>query len=314
MTFALEIVLPIFAFVLLGWGLAATRMLGALVGEGLAAFAAVVGIPALLFRTIVTADLGAASPWTLWACYFPAAGVAWGLGHLATRHLFGRDARTAVIGGVGSAFANTAFVGLPLAQKAYGDHGALVVTLLIAVHLPVMMTASTVMMSRAEGEIGPSASLFGALGRVGNVLIRNPIVIGIVAGLLTRALGLPLVGVPGQTIRSLADAAGPLALVSLGMAMHGHSFRGDVAATLVVSALKLVVMPGLVLVTCRLAGVDAATTGPLVVLAGVPAGINVYLIATQYGVGQRLGSSVVTLTTTLGVFTSTAWLTWLNGP
>ena len=51
---------------------------------------------------------------------------------------------------------------------------------------------------------------------------------------------------------------------------------------------------------------------PLVVLAGVPSGINVFLIATQFGVGQRLGSSVVAMTTALGVLTSTGWLALLR--
>lgn len=313
MTFALQIVLPIFAFVAVGWVLAVTGVLGPMVGEGIAAFAAAVGIPALLFETIVTADLGAASPWTLWACYFPAAGLAWAFGHLSTRHLFGREARVAVIGGMGSAFANTAFVGLPLAQKAYGEHGALIVTLLIAVHMPIMMTAATLMMARAESDPGRRTSVPAAIGRVAKALAKSPIVIGIVAGLVTRFLGIHPSGVPGQTIRSLADVASPLALVSLGMAMHGQGFRGDVAPTLVVTAIKLVAMPAMVLVTCRIGGVDAATTGPLVVLAGVPAGINVYLIASQFGVGQRLASSVVAVTTALGVFTSTAWLIWLGG-
>lgn len=314
MTFALDAVLPIFALIAVGWVLAATRLLGRPVGESLAVFAAKIGIPVLIFRTVVAADLGAVSPWLLWACYFPSAAVTWVLGHLAARRVFSLDQRTAVIAGMGSAFANTVFVGLPLAQRAYGDYGVLIVTMLIAVHMPLMMVAATLSMERAERLTDGAArvSVGVLLRQIGSNLMRNAIVIALAAGLLFRASGLTMPGLAEQTLRSLAQVSGPVSLLSLGMALFAHGIRGDLGAVAVVSALKLVVMPALVLLACRLVGLDAATTGPLVVLAGVPAGINVYLIAMQFRAGESLSSSVVAVTSSLGVVTCSAWLIWLS--
>lgn len=311
MLFALETVVPIFAFVAIGWTLAVTRTIGPHAADGLAIVAGAVGIPMLIFRTIVFADFGAVSPWALWACYFPAAAISWAIGHLVTARVFDRDARTAVVGGMGAAFANTAFVGLPLAQKAYGDHGALIVTLIISVHMPIMMTAATLMMTRASGSDAPGG-VFRTVWRILKALSTNPIVLGIFAGLAFRFFALKPTGVALKTVQSIAEMASPVALLSLGMSMHFRGIRGDVAPSLAISTLKLVAMPALVLATCRLVGLDAADTGPLVVVAGVPAGINVFMLASQFGAGQRLGAGVVALTTALGVLTSVGWLTLLG--
>ena len=126
-----------------------------------------------------------------------------------------------------------------------------------------------------------------------------------------RSSGVVLPTVVGQTVQSIAGVAGPIALISLGMSLHAHGIRGDVGSTVIVSVLKLLVMPALVLAIAFAIGLEPSSIGPLVVLAGVPAGINVYLVAMQYRVGQALGSGVVVLTTFASVFTSAAWLTWL---
>lgn len=309
MSFAFETVLPIFLLIAVGWTLAATGLLAHTVGEGLAAFAATVGIPLLLFETVVYADLGATSPWMVWLCYFPAAGCAWALGQTLARRVFGQDRRTAVLAGMGATFANIAFVGLPLLHRAFGEQGVVVATVVVSIHLPIWMTTLTLAMMRAEG--GGGGSAIEATLRVIGALRRNPIIIGLGSGILLRFLGFRPSGIPAHTIHTLAGVASPVALVSLGMAMYGQNFRGDAPAALAISAVKLVALPAFVAIACRILAPDPALVGPLVMLAGVPAGINVFLAANQYGVGLRLASSVVTATTALGALTSMLWLIWL---
>ncbi len=310
----LNIVLPIFALVAVGWALAATGLLPTSVGEGLATFAATVGIPLLLFETIVRADLGAVSPWQVWGCYYPAAALAWLLGQTIARRVHGLPARTSVIAGMSATFANIGFVGLPLAQRAFGDHGALVATMIISVHLPLWMTTATVLLLRGEASTDGESSRWDAVGRVGRAVFRNPIIIGLIAGVVVHFAGFRPSGVLDQTIHTLAGVASPVALVSLGMSMHGQSLQGEVAPALTMAVIKLLALPAFVVVLCRIVGPDPDMIGPLVVVASVPTGINVYLVATQFGVGRRLASNVVAVTTVLAAVTASAWLIWLSGP
>jgi predicted permease len=136
---ALQAVLPLCALVFLGWTATVTRVLDRQVGVSFGLYAIRIGIPVLIFHAVMVSDFATISPWMLWACYFPPAALSWTLGHVLILKVLHRDERTSVIAGVGSAFANTAFVGLPLARAVYGEHGVIIVTILISIHMPLMM-------------------------------------------------------------------------------------------------------------------------------------------------------------------------------
>ena len=134
------IVLPVFGLIGVGYVIAWTNVTGEGSGEALAGFVFTVAIPVLLFRTFVTADFSAAAPWRLWLAYFSGFAVAWVVGDLIVRRLFGRDARAGVVGGVSSAYGNAVLIGIPLTITAYGDPGAVAIALIVAIHLPIAMT------------------------------------------------------------------------------------------------------------------------------------------------------------------------------
>ena len=71
-------------------------------------------------------------------------------------------------------------------------------------------------------------------------------------------------------------------------------------------------MPASVYTASRLLGLDATWTAALVLTSSVPTGINAWLIANRFGVGHGLASSSITITTAVGVVTTTFWA-WLLG-
>ena len=137
----LQDVLPVFLLILIGWLSVLSGLLKAETGEALGEFVFRIAVPVLLFRTIANADVGAGTPLKLWLAYFSGVAIAWTAGHLAATRLFGRDRRTGVIAGVSSAFANNVFIGLPLVERVVGEKGIVAVSVLLAVHLPLMMVA-----------------------------------------------------------------------------------------------------------------------------------------------------------------------------
>lgn len=313
MIFAVETVLPIFALIALGWVLAATGMLSRNAGAGLSEFAAKVGLPILIFKTIAAAEMTAAAPWRLWMCYFPGAFVAWTAGHAFARLVLKRDPHTSVIAGIGSAFANTAFVGLPLAQRAYGEHGVLIVSLLLAVHMPIMMAAATILMERAERitKGGDGRSPFRVMLQIVANVGRQPIIIGIVSGTLFRMTGLVMPEMVDKPIRLIAQAASPVMLFALGMSLWAHGVRGEVATAVASTSFKLLLMPAAVLALALALGLEPSNVGPLVLIAALPSGINVHMVAIQFGSNERLASATVVMTTVASVVTSSLWLVFL---
>lgn len=303
----LETIALVFGLVALGYLAGWTGYLRIEVGAALTQFAAGVALPLLLFRTMVNADFAGATPWALWSVYFAAVAVAWTAGHLATTRLFGRESPAGVVGGVSAAFSNLVLLGIPFMRGVHGQEGFEVLSLLIAVHLPVMILVSVIQFRI----FAPNADVSGVFGVIADFLGqigRNPLIVGIAVGLVWRLGGLPLPRVAAQFVDTLAGVAGPVALFAMGLSLRGFGISGNVRPALALAAIKLALMPAIVLVLALAIGLPPLTAKVAVAAASLPSGVNSYLIATQFRTGQALASNAMTIATALAVLTTAFWL------
>lgn len=302
-------VLPVFLLILVGWVIVRTGLLKAEIGEAMSEFVFKIAVPLLLFQTIAEADFRGSSPFRLWIAYFSGVAITWTAGHIVATRMFGRDARIGVLAGVSSAFANTIFIGLPLVGRTVGPDGVMAMSILIAVHLPTMMIAGTLLMEQAERKenAGAGRSTAELLRQVGSNLMRNPLVIGLFCGLIVHLTSLPIPATLGTAVDNIANIAGPAALISLGMALRQYGMSGNLGITSVIAAFKLFLLPACVLAVGLLLGLSPEWRAALVLTAAVPTGVNAWLIANRFGVGHSLAASTITLTTALGAFSVSLW-------
>ncbi|MAB00993.1 MAG: ABC transporter permease [Stappia sp.] len=312
----LTIVLPLFILIGLGYAAARTGVLEASIGDGLGRFVYVVAIPVMIFRTLATSDLGGVSPWGFWFSYFTGVAITWTLGTLLIGHVFRREARAGVIGGINAAFANTALVGVPLVTAVHGEAGLVPLFILISIHLPVMTVACALLMERAavlDGTQEPQPLPKLVTGVLKN-LATNPIVIGIACGVAWRFTGLPIEGVFSEVLSRIASATIPVALFSLGMSMVSYGIRGNLAPGLVLSTLKIGVMPAIVFIMARyVVHMPPLWISVATLTAACPTGINAFLFANRYGTGHAMSANSITLTTGLAVVTTGLWMLFLAG-
>ncbi|QFU15365.1 AEC family transporter [Microvirga thermotolerans] len=295
----LAIVLPVFGLIGIGYAARRANVVSERMGEGLSEFVFSLSLPCLIFRTLVRAEIPDVQPWGYWISYFAGVGAVWALAMLIGRRFFALKGVSAVVAGFSAGQANTVFVGVPMILKAYGDEGAVPLFLLIAVHLPVTMTLATVM---AEGR---QASPLVIVRR----LATHPIVIGILAGSAFRPLAPHLPAPFWQVVELLGSAAVPCALISMGIALRRYGLETGWKLPTVISGLKLVLHPLLVLLLAtRVFEMPPVWAGVAVLFASCPSGINAYLFAERYGEGIALASSAVTLSTVLALGTTLFWL------
>ena len=315
MSTLVETVLFVFSLVAMGYLCGLTGYLKPETGEGVAEFAVNVAMPLLLFRTMIGADFHGAAPWAFWAVYFLAVIVTWTVGHLVTTRVFGRDSQAGVVGGVSSAFSNLVLLGIPFILGVLGQPGFEVLSLLVSVHLPIMIMASIILFE-VFGRSGEGLQ-FGAIARTFIKRVStNPLIIGIVAGLVWRATGLTLPALPSRLIEALANTGAPIALFSMGLSLSRFGISGNVKPALALSAVKLLLMPAVALLLAWLIGLPPLTAKVAVAAAALPSGVNSYLIAAQFGTGQALASNQMTIATALAVVTTAFWLTaatWVFG-
>ncbi len=296
------IVAPVFAIIMLGYLALRLQIVNEYMGDGLSAFVFAIAVPALLFRSLVMAQLPDTYPWTYWLAYFSAVAIVWSISSLISRRLYKRSAAEAAILGFAAAQANTVLVGIPLIMRAFGETASVPLVMMLAIHLPLTMSAATVQLEHGLGRSGTGRTIIVRL-------VRHPILISIALAMLARSLHLELDEISLATLKLLGDAAAPCALFATGIALRRYGLGRSPGLVFCVSALKLVLHPLLVYVFGKYVfALQPLWLGVAVLFAACPTGINAYLMAQQYKISHAETSGAIALTTSLSVVTLLLWV------
>jgi hypothetical protein len=306
MSILLDIVVPVFGLVALGYLAGLIGLMDETRVRGLSFFAFGFAIPALLFRSMATVDLDGTVAWPFLASYYLAAGASFAAGVVVSLTLFARSLPEAGIGGLASSYSNAVLLGIPLLLTAFGERASLPVFLMVAFHSALMIPLVTVIVEIGRGAGARLADIPKATARG---LVRNPILWGLALGLLWNATGWPLSGPLDSLLQTLGRAAVPVALFAMGASLVGYRIGRLPWEPLTLSALKLLAMPGLVyLLGAYVFALDALWLQVAVVMAALPAGVNVYVLGKQYDANGEGAAAVVFLSTALSLVSVSALL------
>ena len=303
------IVMPVFLVVFAGYIAARVGLVSGLQTDALMHFTVHVAAPALLFNAVTSLDLGEAMrPTLLSAYYIPIIGMLL-LGAFTGRRLFGQRPGEAVAAGFTATFANSLFLGLPIIERAYGGASHQATLALIAVHAPICYLAGGILMesARADGT-GALRALKNGIGS----LSKNPLVIGVVAGVAWNLLLGPLPVVLADATEMLARAALPVGMFAVGAVLTRYALAGDFRVTAFYVTLTLVIRPMVVFGAAWLLSLEDAALKAVVMLGAMPGGLNIYIFASIYKRSEALAANVLLLSTALGILTVSAWLAILG--
>jgi malonate transporter len=299
-------VVPIFALVLSGWLVRRIGVLGAAATTELNRFVVYLALPALLFDVVAKADLS-----EIWQPGFIAA---FGLGSatvfagtlLVRLH---RGLADATIEGLNAAYANTGFLGFPLALAVLGRDAlgsTLVATIITAC---ILFAVAIVLIEIGVQKERQGWSLFA---RVGRSLITNPLLLAPALAAVFPLTGMVLPTPVASFFDLLEGAASPCALVALGLFLAAERQPGTTSIRLT-GALLLLKLIGQPVVTWILAvpvfhlPPSLATTA--VLLAALPTGTGPFMLAEFYGRQAAVTSRIILLSTLVSVLTVSAYLT-----
>ena len=99
-----------------------------------------------------------------------------------------------------------------------------------------------------------------------------------------------------------------MTMVLIGMMFSGMSLRSMLDRnTLFISALRLVILPALLLAGCRLAGIDPFLTGVCLLITGMPAGSTSAILAAKYGCDYTFATKCIVISTLLSLISIPVW-------
>jgi len=312
MSSILVTVVPVFALIALGYVAARMKLFPGESARGLSQFVFLFAIPALLFRTTASVDIGAAEPWSLWGAYFSAGAVVWVLAVALSRVMPPLQPAGGASAAIAATFGNLVMLGLPLSIAYLGEEGVLPAALLISIHAPVQWFAATVLAQWAGRGTGQPVSRL--LREFLVSLVRNPIIVALLGGALWGVTGLDLHPVVDRPIEILGQAGVPTALFALGLSLAVHGLRGHLGAVSVVIVLKMVLFPALAWgAAVHVFALPPVQAGVVALFAALPTGANAYIFAEQHRAAVPVVSGAIALGTFLSLFTISA-LIWLLGP
>ncbi len=304
-----DIVAPV--FLVIGAGFAAVRhgLFADDMVNALMRFAIQFAVPCLLFRATSTMDLGTAYDWRLMSAFYTGATVSFAIATLLAWHIFDRTPGEAVAVGFSALFSNLVLLGLPISQRAWGaDAQAMAPAYaIVSVHAPFcyLLGITSMELLRADGR-----SLSETAMVVTRLMFRNSLMIGIGLGFAVNLSGLSLPGALTSAVDIISRAALPVALFGLGGTLTRYSVTASFGEATAVSALSLVLHPGISLAVCRLLQVPPDLTGAVVLMAAMAPGVNGYLFASMYQRGQSTAASTVLLGTAVSILSVSTWL-WI---
>ncbi len=197
-----------------------------------------------------------------------------------------------------------ALMGAALLENIYGTTGPLALILIGAVPLYNVAAVTMLTLMGPEGGRLDRKTILKALKGI----VTNPIILGIVVGLLWALLEIPQPVIFRRAVEEFSATATPLGLIALGASIDLKKAVGCLKPTLVCSTFKLVVFAALFLPLAILLGCRGELLVAMLVMLGSPTTVSCFSMARSMGHEGVLTSSTVMLTTIFSAFTFTGWL------
>lgn len=196
-------------------------------------------------------------------------------------------------------FSNTGFVGIPIIQSLLGPEYVFYVTMTMAVGTFVMWTYGIYLMSGDMSNISFKK------------IFTNPAVIALIIGLGLFFAPVHLPSVVTQVLTGMGNLNTGLAMLILG-ANLGQSNIGLMISDVRLykaSALRLAVVPLLVMLTLFLMPCPYEIKMVMLVAEATPCGAATSMLAQMYGADYQYGTGLVIMTTLLSMITMPLVLT-----
>ncbi|MGX9352081.1 AEC family transporter [Shimia sp. W99] len=312
MTQILAITFPIYAAIAIGYLIvwrgwfkpADLRVLGKYVMD--------IALPALIFHAVASRNLSEVIRPDYMLVFLVGGVLTLGLS-FAWFSLTAADRPRRAIAVMGSTCPNSGFVGYPTMLLVFPDLAGVILALNMLVENVVLIPLCLMLMELAKDQ--PGLSPMRLIGKVLWGVLRRPMVIGLLLGLLVSLLQIPLPGPAARLFQMLAASASALSLIVIGGSLVGLPMKGNWKMAVQIALGKLILHP--VLVALSAAALMAlgwvvlpADLHVAVILSAAMPMFGIYTVLAQEQ-GLEGAASIAMLMATSGAFVTLSVLLFL---
>lgn len=297
---SINVVLPLFLLIALGYGLKRIRMYDEVTLKTLNKLVFKVFLPVYLFHSIYSTDLS--DVFDIKVILFAIAGLL--IWFLLLMFLIPRIEKDNAKRGVmiqGMFRSNFVLFGLPVAISLCGEEKIGMTSLLLGIIVPIYNVLAVITLEIFRGG-QPSVKKI-VLG-----ILKNPLIMASVLGVGMYLLKIELPYTIEKTVVDIGRVATPLALIALGGGFEFQKVKGDIKQLMVSVIGKLVISPLLMVTVAVLLGFRNEILVPILLMSGAPTAVSSYTMAEQMGGDGELAGEIVVFTTGISILTIFLWV------
>ena len=199
---------------------------------------------------------------------------------------------------------SAALLGIAFIQNIYGTVGMAPLMIIGSVPLYNVMAVIVLSFFHPERKAIDKAVWIKTLKGI----VTNPIIIGIVAGLIWSACKIPMPVILNKTVTSIGGMSTPMGLMAMGATFDFRKALGKIKPAVTATIMKLIVFVAIFLPIAVKLGFRQEELIAILVMLGSATTVSSFVMAKNMGHEGVLSSSVVMLTTLFSAFTLTGWL------
>jgi len=302
--FSVNVTIPIFLVMVVGYFLRRIGILNDNFVNVSNKFNFTVTLPVLLYKDLASVDIMEVFDlkYVLFCAVATSVGF-WGSWAIAKLTLKDQSLRGAFT--QASFRSSAAVMGLAFIQNIYGESA--MGSLMIIGAVPLYNIYSVIVLT-FEGDHPEGERDTGKIKQSCINIVKNPIIIAIVIGVVVALLGNPLPTLVNSTVENIAKMATPLALIGLGAGFEGRKALKKIKPTLGASFIKLIAQAAIFIPIAAYLGFTGEKMVALAVMLAGPATPSCYIMAKNMHNDGVLTASIVVATTLLSSVTLTMWI------
>ena len=301
----LQATTPVFAIIVLGFGLRKSGFIAAGNWGAVEDLCFYVLFPAILAKTMIEADLSniEAGAFTLTIVVSLAiiGGTVLALWPLLRRALGTKPAQFSTVYQTITRWHG--FIALTIVLNLYGPDGAALIAIMFAIMVPILQISNIAVLAAFSDKKAD-------LGKVALTVLKNPLIWGIGLGLLVNTMAVQPWPAVMDTLDLLGRSALGMSLLALGAGLSLQAAMHPSKEMLIGIVGKLLFTPLVMMTVAFVFGVSGLERDVLLIAASVPTAMNGFVLARKMGGDAELYATISTVQTVVS-FVTIPLLLWL---
>ena len=307
MTDVLNLTIPMFSLIGIGYLLKKIQFMSERDGTVLSKFAFYILLPPLMFTSILSGDASKSLNLNFIFSYEIVTISIFGLTYIFGLVIKLKTMEKAIFG-LNAAYPNYGYIGVPLCILAFGTEAAIPLALILLADTFVLL--STLIFYKLTENRKTSLKDLGK--EVIERFVYNPLMMSVFVAFIFSIADIKIITAIDRTLSIVAASATAVALIALGVSLNITSIKNQKSVLFLITLIKLVVHPMLIFIIFQFqTDIEPIWVKTAIVCASLPVAANVFVLANYYKTFESESAAAITITTTISSITVTIVLLYV---